>query len=87
MSKTDDRRSDLLAPANCSATGCRKCGKPRQWYGIVGGYSAQCEACNLDQGRKRRAASARRRSQSDSSSSTAERGAARAEAGRKGGGE
>ena len=38
---------------------CVKCGKPAQYYGPVGGYSAKCEECNKLQAVARRAASAR----------------------------
>lgn len=45
------------APPRC------KCGNDCQHYGLVGGYSVQCENCNKRQSSQRRAASARRRAQ------------------------
>lgn len=39
---------------------CRKCGAPCQKYGGVGGYSVQCQSCNIEQSAKRCSAYARR---------------------------
>jgi len=40
---------------------CKKCGKPCQKYGGIGGYSVQCISCNQLASKKRRERSARRK--------------------------